>query len=174
MIDDDTAKKLGLEVEIATKEKNWGSYFGPGEQSIDYHGRVKGPVRITIGPDIYFTIADLKVVKHREPLVLLGTDVLVNSRNDWRFHYVGIHKTTKKGVMSLIRNSDDKEVTIELSTWPAPVDENGIRREDWANIHSERYFLNKDKLPDRICTCPDSPIQGLIPNHERKPFEPGG
>jgi predicted aspartyl protease len=31
MIDVDTAKKLGLEVEIATKEKNWGSYFGPGE-----------------------------------------------------------------------------------------------------------------------------------------------
>jgi hypothetical protein len=87
-----------------------------------------------LGPDIYFSIPDIKVVQHREPLVLLGTDVLVNSWNDWRFHYVGIHRTTKKGVMSLIRNSDEKEVTIELSTWPAPVDENGKRREDWANI----------------------------------------
>jgi predicted aspartyl protease len=31
MIDIETANKLGLEVEVATKEKNWGSYFGPGE-----------------------------------------------------------------------------------------------------------------------------------------------
>ena len=31
MMDLDTANKLGFAVEVATKEKNWGSYFGPGE-----------------------------------------------------------------------------------------------------------------------------------------------
>jgi hypothetical protein len=55
--------------------------------------------------------------------VLLGTDVLVNSWNDWVFHYVGIHKEKKTGIMSVVRSSDGVEVTIELSSWPAPVDE---------------------------------------------------
>jgi hypothetical protein len=65
----------------------------------------------------------------------LGTDVLVNSWNDWVFHYVGIHKEKKVGIMSVVRRDDGTEVTIELSSWPAPVDLEGARREEWAGIH---------------------------------------
>lgn len=134
MIDTTTADKLGLTVEVATTEKNWGSFFGPNDKSIPYYGRIKGPITIGIGPGIYLTVADIKVIKHRSPLLLLGTDVLVNSWNDWRFHTIGIDKVTKKGIMNLTKNSDDSDVTIELSSWPAPVDENGKRREEWAGI----------------------------------------
>lgn len=107
MIDVETARRLGLNIQVATAEKNWGSFIGPSGNPVDYFGRIQGPIRIKIGASIYLDVPDMKVVTHREPLLLLGTDVLVNGWNDWKFHYVGIHKTRKVGVMSVIRNSDN-------------------------------------------------------------------
>lgn len=46
--------------------------------------------------------------------------------------------------MSVVKE-DGAEATIELASWPAPVDEGGKRREDWANIHPERYFFTEEK-----------------------------
>jgi hypothetical protein len=54
IIDRATAEALGMEIEVATKEKHFGSLFGPGENgqqprsTYDY-GRVEGPVDITFG-----------------------------------------------------------------------------------------------------------------------------
>jgi hypothetical protein len=148
MIDLKTATKLGLPIEVATPQKHFGSFYGPNGVSTPYYGRVKGPVRIDVGPDVYLSVPDIKVVQHKDPLVLLGTDVLVNSWNDWVFHYVGIHKEKKTGIMSVVRSSDGAEVTVELSSWPAPVDESGARREEWAGIHNDRHFLHKESPPE--------------------------
>jgi hypothetical protein len=54
MIDRATAEALGMEIEVATKEKHFGSFFGPGgngqqPRSTYYYGRVKGPVDIIFG-----------------------------------------------------------------------------------------------------------------------------
>lgn len=54
MIDRSTAEALGLPIEVATKDKHFGSFFGPGgngqrARSTYYYGRVKGPIQITFG-----------------------------------------------------------------------------------------------------------------------------
>jgi hypothetical protein len=62
MIDLKTANKLGLPIEVATPSKHWGSFYGPNGVSTPYYGRVKGPVRIDVGPDVYLSVPDMKVV----------------------------------------------------------------------------------------------------------------
>ncbi len=49
MIDRATAEALGFKIEVATKDKHFGSFFGPGShgenpRSTYYYGRVKGPI----------------------------------------------------------------------------------------------------------------------------------
>jgi hypothetical protein len=51
MIDKSTAEALGLTIEVATKDKHFGSFFGPGSsgnkpRSTFYYGRVQGPLQI--------------------------------------------------------------------------------------------------------------------------------
>jgi hypothetical protein len=63
------------------------------------------------------TAPEIKVVEHFEPLVLIGTDVLADSSTEWRFCYVGLHPTTRKG-MIVVANSKGETKEIPLATWP--------------------------------------------------------
>jgi hypothetical protein len=53
MIDETTATQMGLDIEVATPEKSFGSFWGPSGPEAKYYGRVKGPVYIHIGPKVY-------------------------------------------------------------------------------------------------------------------------
>ena len=83
MIDKATAEALGLEIEVATKDKHFGSFFGPGSngekpRSTYYYGRIKGPLKIVCGDGLNLMVDELKVVEHFEPLIIIGTDVLTD------------------------------------------------------------------------------------------------
>ena len=78
LIDLDTAKTLGLEVEMA-KSNNMGNFWGPGGEVMGYSGTVRGPIKFQIAASVYLEAPELKVIKHSEPLLIMGTDVLVES-----------------------------------------------------------------------------------------------
>lgn len=83
MIDRATAEALGMDIEVATKDKHFGSFFGPGTngsgtRNVYYYGRVKGPIDITFGKRLVVVADELKVVEHFEPLILIGTDILTD------------------------------------------------------------------------------------------------
>lgn len=127
MVDVNTAKKLGLSIEVAGTGSRFGSFTGPNGATVPYYGKIKGPVRLDVGPEVYLEVPDIKVIVHPSNMLILGTDVLVQSWNEWRFRHVGIHDETQVGFWSLMRR-DGTVANIELSSWPAPVDENGVRR----------------------------------------------
>ena len=98
LIDVDTARTLGLDIELA-KSNNMGNFWGPGGEVMGYLGTVRGPIKFQMTRQVTLEAPELKVIKHAEPLLIIGTDVLVDSRNEWRFQYVGIHPEWKKGVI---------------------------------------------------------------------------
>ena len=96
MIDKSTAEALGLTIDVATKDKHFGSFFGPGSsgnkpRSTFYYGRVQGPLQIQVGRDMYLRAEELKVVEHFEPLLIIGTDILTEKNTKTKFCYVGLH-----------------------------------------------------------------------------------
>ena len=44
LVDMDTAKKLKLDIEYAGQGKDMGGFYGPGGDTTEYAGRVKGPI----------------------------------------------------------------------------------------------------------------------------------
>jgi len=92
MVDEASARALGLEVELATPEKKFGAFWGPDSVPRDYLGRVRGPVSIKFADGLELTIPEIKVIASGEtqPLVLLGTDLLADGRKSWNFHSVGV------------------------------------------------------------------------------------
>jgi hypothetical protein len=120
MIDETTATQLGLQIEVATPAKNFGSFWGPSGPEALYYGRIKGPVYLTVGPNIHLVAHEIKVTKQLEPLFLIGTDVLSDSNNAWRFISVGIHPDSRTGVMKLM-NTTGNVAEIEMARWPSPV-----------------------------------------------------
>ena len=99
MIDRRTAEELGLKIELATKDRHFGSYYGPGnENGAYYYGRIKGPLKVDMGSNVRLNLDELKVVEHFEPLLLIGTDVLSDQPGaEWQFCYVGLHPETRQG-----------------------------------------------------------------------------
>jgi hypothetical protein len=96
---------LELNIEVATPSKSFGSFWGPSGPEALYYGRIKGPVYLTVGPDIHLVAHEIKVTKQLEPLFLIGTDVLSDSNNIWRFISVGIHPDSRTGVMKLMNRA---------------------------------------------------------------------
>ena len=98
LIDLDTAKALKLDIELA-KKNDMGCFWGPGGEVMGYAGRVKGPIKFQLSKNVYLEAPELKLIKHAEPLLIIGTDVLVTSTNDWRFVSVGIHPEVNTGML---------------------------------------------------------------------------
>ena len=119
MIDKKTALDLGFEVEVATRQKHFGSFYGPGDKVIYYYGRIKGPLKVHFSSDVHLNVPELKVVEHTVPLLLLGTDVLTDQcEGDWKFAYVGLHPDTRKGNMVMMQRDGGQTKDIPLVSWP--------------------------------------------------------
>ncbi len=101
MIDRKAAEKLGLPIEKATKRRKFGSFWGPGGKQSWYYGRIAGPVTLRISRDVTLELAEIKVLEHGEPLLLIGTDSLSEGPNGnksvWRFCWVGLHPVHRRG-----------------------------------------------------------------------------
>ena len=117
MIDRKTAEELGFEVELATKSKHFGSFYGPGGKVVYYYGRIRGPIEVWLSSEVKLVAPEIKVVDHCEPLVLLGTDVLTHNNTEWNFCYVGLDPTTRQGRMVVV-NSTGETRDIPLTSWP--------------------------------------------------------
>jgi hypothetical protein len=122
MIDKATAEALGLEIEVATKHKHFGSFFGPGtngsgNKNVYYYGRVKGPVTIQFGKLLSVVADELKVVEHFEPLILIGTDILTDKEAMTKFCYVGLHPEERTGKI-VFKNGGKGLVELPLASWP--------------------------------------------------------
>lgn len=122
MIDRATAEALGLEIEVATKDKHFGSFFGPGtngsgNRNVYYYGRIKGPIDITFGKRLLVIAEELKVVEHFEPLILIGTDILTDSSSPIKFCYVGLHPEDRNGVI-VFKDEKKSLLEIPLASWP--------------------------------------------------------
>lgn len=117
MMDRQTAEEMGYNIEVATRNKHFGSFYGPGGKTIYYYGRIVGPINVWFENGVKLIAPEIKIVEHFEPLVLIGTDVLTDSSTDWKFCYVGLHPKTRKGMIVLAnRRGETKE--IPLATWP--------------------------------------------------------
>ena len=116
MMDLNTATKLGLPVEVATKEKHFGSFYGPGNKPIYYYGRIKGPLDVWLDNETKLVAPEVKVIEHIEPMMLLGTDVLKDGNTPWKFCYVGLHPETRTGEVVVAK--DGRTKGIPLASWP--------------------------------------------------------
>lgn len=112
MLDASLAQRLGLPVEIAGPGKWFGSFWGPSASPIPYYGRVAGPIQVKFSGNVSFTLPEIKVIKHGEPLALIGTDILGRATSGWAFSSVGINQEDDVGLLKFT-NGDQVE-TIQL------------------------------------------------------------
>ena len=80
---------MSLPVAVA-QGLEYGTYFGPGSVEKPYVGRVVGPVRIRLLGEVELEVAELKVIHHVEPLILIDADVLCGGHKGWSFRLMGV------------------------------------------------------------------------------------
>lgn len=56
-------------------------------------------------------------MEHFEPLVLIGTDILIDTQSDIKFCYVGLHPETRLGQI-VFKDKQDHLIEVELASWP--------------------------------------------------------
>ncbi len=71
-------------------------------------------------------LPEIKVLPPGEPLFLLGTDLLVDTKHEWRFCYLGIHPETRVGTM-VVTNTSGENRDIPLAYWPTALNSAGRR-----------------------------------------------
>lgn len=123
LIDSRTARLLGLTWEEA-KNGEAGLFWGPGGEPTPYKGLVRGPVKLQFGQGVTVELDALRVIAHREPLVLLGGDFMApRAGTAWRFQSLGID-AVRGGTMSFSRPARRRTVNmterrfVRLTTWP--------------------------------------------------------
>ena len=54
---------------------------------------MEGPIHLKFSKDISITLLEMKIVKNKEPIVLLGTDTMVVSADNkaWHFVHMGLN-----------------------------------------------------------------------------------
>ena len=57
-----------------------------------YAGIMEGPIHLRLLKDISITLPDMKIVRSKEPIVLIGMDTMVSPTDDkaWCFVHVGL------------------------------------------------------------------------------------
>ena len=102
MIDLGTAWKAGLPLVYPTKERHLGFFYGPSGEPTAYAAIVEGLVYLRFGPDVVLDIPELKVMHNKDPIILVGTDVMKARPSEklggWGFHYVGLDPCSRAGV----------------------------------------------------------------------------
>ena len=64
LIDRATCEAVGLPIEVATKERHFGRYYGASTGDRFYYGRVPGPLEVRFSEDVMLCLPELKVIKH--------------------------------------------------------------------------------------------------------------
>ena len=94
MIDLDTAKLAGLPLTYPTASRSLGWFHGPSGVPTTYSAIVEGPVELQFTGDIRITLPELKVITSRDPLLLVGSDLMKIKDQRWRFVHVGYDPRT--------------------------------------------------------------------------------
>ena len=67
-----------------------GFFYGPSGEPTAYLAVVEGSVHLRFGPDVVLAIPELKVVHKKDPIILVGTDVMKTKPSEklgvWGFH----------------------------------------------------------------------------------------
>ena len=101
IIDENTAKRMRLPIQLADDRVTYGSYWGPSGPASNYHGRIKmDGLKIEFGPGLYVFVDEIKVIKSEEALLLIGNDVLANNSGKWKFVSLGMHP--RKGIGNMV------------------------------------------------------------------------
>ena len=66
------------------------TYFGPGSVEKLYAGWVAGAVCNRLSGEVELEVAELKVIHHVEPLILIDADVLCGGHKGWSFWLMGV------------------------------------------------------------------------------------
>ena len=98
-------------------------------------------------------LPELKVLPEGEPLFLLGTDVLVDTRQEWRSCYLGIHPETRQGTMVVVNNEGAQE-DIALVRWPTALKAGGQREQLAAATPPAKEDIKWP--PKRVSFAPDT------------------
>ena len=100
MIDEASAMLVKLPIIQASKERDFGWFYGPSGEATSYAGIMEDPFYLRFLKDISITLPELKIVKNKEPIVLIGTDTMVVPADDkaWRFAHVGLDPRNCGGI----------------------------------------------------------------------------
>ena len=81
-------------------------------------------MHLRFGTDVVLAILELKIVHNKDPIILVGTDVMKAKPSEklggWGFHYVGLDPRSGAGVVQFYRLHRDKLQlrTQHLFCWP--------------------------------------------------------
>ena len=92
MIDEVNATLAKLPIIRANKERDFGWFYGLSGEVMRYAGIMEVPVHLKFLKDISITLLEMKIVKNKESIVLIGTDMMVAPADDkaWHFAHVGL------------------------------------------------------------------------------------
>ena len=92
MIDEATTMLANLPIIQASKEWDFGWFYGPRGKATCYAGIVEGPVYLRFLKDISRTLPEMKILKNKELIVLIGMDMIVVPADNkaWHFAHVGL------------------------------------------------------------------------------------
>ena len=101
MIDEVTTTLAKLPIIQASKEWDFGWFYGPSGEAMHYAGILEGLVHLRFSKDISITLPEMKIVKNKEPIVLIGTDTMVVSADNkaWHFVHVGLYLHNRGGIV---------------------------------------------------------------------------
>jgi hypothetical protein len=116
MIDANTAKLIGLDIEWAQDtKKHYGSFSGVSGSSNSYLGVSKSPVTVQFAPGVYFKLKELKVFDYPEPLLLIGTDLLgFSPSTNCTFSYLGVNPISATGEVVFYDRARKRFIACEL------------------------------------------------------------
>lgn len=116
MIDESTARRIGLDIEWAEDtKKHYGTFSGVSGSSCQYLGVTRRPVHIQFAEDVCFRLKEIKVFKYPEPILLIGTDLLSFAPNsDCTFSYLGVNPLTNTGEVVFYNRTKKELIACEL------------------------------------------------------------
>ena len=121
MMDLETAREAGLPLTYPTPTRSLGWFYGPSGEATPYAAVVEGPVEFQFSRDITLCIPELKIVKNRDPLLLIGADLMKLHDQPWRFGHVGFCPRTRCGILQFHKGNSGGKFNlrnIPLMCWP--------------------------------------------------------
>lgn len=161
MIDANTAKLIGLDVEWASEtNKHYGTFSGVSGSSCQYLGVTRGPVNIQFAPGVTFRLKELKVFNYPEPLLLVGTDLLgFSPTNNCTFSYLGINPLTATGEVVFYDRTKKALISCELVYSPTTHSTLSLEKSVCIDTSKNTYM----EIPSRAAN-----VAALVSNRGRR------